>query len=79
MHFWQSIKIEPEKWAEKDFGDEGGGFWVVAVHKDKVIWYHDIEDGFNISGFKKFGEIAEYFCDQDELSWAVTKLYKWKK
>lgn len=44
MHFWQSIKIEPEKWAEKDFGDEVGGFWVVAVHKDKVIWYNDIED-----------------------------------
>ena len=75
MEFWKSIKIEPEKWAEKEFGNEGGGFWVVAVYKNKVIWYNDIEDGFNLSEFEKVGEIEKYNCQDDEISWAVTKLY----
>lgn len=30
-NFWQLIKIDPEKWAEPQLGDEGGGFWVVAI------------------------------------------------
>ena len=59
MEFWKSIKIEPEKWTEEEFGDEGGGFWAVAIFDNKVIWYNDIEDGFNISEFKKVGEINE--------------------
>ncbi|WP_284652406.1 hypothetical protein [Flavobacterium terrisoli] len=79
MEFWKSIKVEPKKWAEKELGDECGGFWVVAVYKNKVIWYNDIEDGFNISEFEKFGEISEYRCEQDEISWAVTKLFNWAK
>ncbi|MBA9079874.1 hypothetical protein [Rufibacter quisquiliarum] len=30
-NFWQLIKIEPEKWAEHEYGQEGGGFWVVGI------------------------------------------------
>ena len=79
MEFWKSIKVEPEKWSEKVNGNEGGGFWIVAIYDGKVIWYNDIEDGFNISKFEKFGEIKEYGCEQDEISWAITKLYNWVK
>ena len=79
MEFWKSIKIEPEKWNEKEYGNEGGGFWVVAIFDGKVIWYNDIEDGFNISEFEKIGEIKEYGCENDEIIWAVTKLYNWAK
>jgi len=39
MRFWELIKITPEKWQEKSYGDEGGGFWVVAIFGKLVIWY----------------------------------------
>ncbi|KLT68744.1 MULTISPECIES: hypothetical protein [unclassified Flavobacterium] len=78
-NFWQSIKIDPIKWSEKDYGDEGGGFWVVALCGDKIIWYNDIEEGFNISNYNKLGEIKDYCCNQDELSWAVEKLFNFIK
>ncbi len=74
-NFWQLIKTEPTKWAEKDFGDEGGGFWAVAICGTKVIWYNDIEDGFNISEYNTYGKIEGYYCNQDELIWAVTRLF----
>ncbi len=74
-NFWQLIKIDPSKWAEKEYGVEGGGFWAVAICGTKVIWYNDIEDGFNISDYKTFGQIEKYYCNQDELSWTVTRLF----
>lgn len=74
-NFWQLIKIDPEKWSEPQYGDLGGGFWVVAICGKKVIWYNDIEDGFNISDYKEYGKIIGYYCNQDELSWAVTRLF----
>ncbi|MFN8417475.1 MAG: hypothetical protein U0U66_14170 [Cytophagaceae bacterium] len=72
--FWHRIKISPEKWKEEEYGKEGGGFWVVAIYKHKVIWYNDIEEGFNISDYKILGQIEAYACEQDELRWAVRKL-----
>ncbi len=73
-NFWQLIKIEPEKWSEPQYGDLGGGFWVVAICGKKVIWYNDIEDGFNISDYKEYGKITGYYCNQDELNLSVTRL-----
>lgn len=74
-NFWQLIKIDPKKWKEQDYGVEGDGFWVVAICGTKVIWYNDIEDGFNISDYKTYGQIQGYCCNQYELSWAVTRLF----
>jgi len=74
-NFWQLIKIDPEKWSEPQFGNEGGGFWVVAICGRKVIWYNDIEEGFNISDYNKYGQIDGYYCNQDEISWAVRQLF----
>lgn len=31
LKFWEYIKIAPEKWQEKMMGNQGGGFWVVAI------------------------------------------------
>lgn len=75
LNFWERIKIAPVKWIETDFGKEGNGFWVVAICGKRVIWYNDIEEGFNISHYDVQGEIGEYHCEQDELSWAVLKLF----
>ncbi|GGA92252.1 hypothetical protein [Mucilaginibacter rubeus] len=74
-NFWQLIKVYPTKWIENELGNEGGGFWVVAICGTKVIWYNDIEEGFNISNYKVFGEIDGYYCNQDELSWSVIRLF----
>ena len=73
--FWKLIRIEPEKWQEKQYGEEGGGFWVVAICGRKVIWYNDIEEGFNVSNYSKYGEIDEYWCNQSELDSAITQLH----
>jgi hypothetical protein len=66
----------PAKWQLAPWGDLGGGFWVVAVMDDRVLWYNDIEGGFNISRFVTRGTIpsTEYWCNQDELRWALAAL-----
>ena len=74
-NFWQLINIDPIKWMEKEYGKGADGFWVVAICGTKVIWYNDIEDGFNISEYIKFGQIEGYFCNQDDLSLAVKRLF----
>lgn len=68
---WETIKIPPQKWAEQTYGTVGGGFWIVAIIGNRVIWFNDIEDGFNCSSYVVVGELAEYFCNQDELEIAV--------
>jgi hypothetical protein len=55
--FWDYIKINPEKWDLSPMGDEGGGFWVVAVIGKTCIYYNDIEEGFNMSSYETFGRI----------------------
>ena len=68
--------VTPAKWQLSPWGDEGGGFWVVAVMEDRVLWYNDIEAGFNVSQFTTPGTIpsGEYWCNQDELRWAIAAL-----
>lgn len=68
---WEIIKILPQKWKEASYGELGGGFWVVGLIGSQVIWFNDIEDGFNQSTYTEFGEISEYWCNQDELERAV--------
>ncbi len=68
---WEIIKIDPAKWQENTQGAMGGGFWVVAIYGDTVIYYNDIEDGFNRSIWSVPGTIDEYWCNQDELQWTV--------
>lgn len=71
---WDSICITPKKWRLSPWGDAGGGFWAVAIAGKKVIWYNDIEDGFNCSPYSEAGVIDEYWCNQDELQWTVGRL-----
>jgi hypothetical protein len=73
-HLWDAIKIIPEKWRQSPYGDAGGGFWAVAVIGRFVIWFNDIEDGFNCSSYSKYGIIDDYWCNQDELEWTVQRV-----
>ncbi|MFP5304141.1 hypothetical protein R2R70_23455, partial [Cobetia sp. SIMBA_158] len=72
-----------EKWIEEEYGKEGDGFWVVGLIGRKVIYYNDIEEGFNISDYTTFGTIDEYICNQDDLRIAILNIYEllkfWKK
>ena len=68
---WEAIKIDPRKWVQHPWGDEGGGFWAVAVIDKVVVWYNNNEGGFNRSNYTKYGEIGKYYCNQDELQWTI--------
>jgi len=46
-NLWEIIKIIPEKWKQEPWENEGGGFWVVAIIGKTVVWFNDIEDGYN--------------------------------
>ena len=71
---WEIIKIHPEKWKQDSYGNEGNEFWAVAIIGSSVIWFNDIEDGYNQSTYSNFGVINEYWCNQDELEWAVQNI-----
>lgn len=64
---WELIRIDPVRWKESGYGAETDGFWAVAVFGNQVLWYNEIEDGFNLSRFDAYSEIAEYWCDQLDL------------
>jgi len=75
LNFWNLIKIVPQKWEETAYGKEGGGFWVVAILGNAVVFYNDIDEGFNVSTYQTYGHISEYWCEQSELDWIVKLLY----
>jgi len=74
--FFHKAACPPGKWRQSPWGDAGGGFWAVAVWENRVLWYNDIEHGFNISRFSVPGVIPEneYWCNQDELWRALLRL-----
>lgn len=74
--FYRQTARGPEKWDLHPWGDPGGGFWVVALHEDRVLWYNDIEDGFNVSAFEREGLISrdQYWCNQDGFQCALMRL-----
>jgi len=73
QRLWDSVRIDPEKWEQHPYGDAGGGFWVVALMGRTVIWYNDLEDGFNRSLYSQYGFIDDYWCNHDDLD--VTMQY----
>jgi hypothetical protein len=74
LRLWEAIHIEPQKWLQHPYGDSGNGFWVVAIIGRTVIWYNDIEEGFNRSSYASYGKIEDYWCNQDELELTVEYL-----
>jgi len=72
--FWEAIRIMPEKWAQHPFGDPAGGFWAVAILGRKVVWYNEIEGGFNRSRYTSYGTIGKYWSNQDALELTIQHL-----
>ena len=67
LRLWEAISITPEKWQQQPYGEQGGGFWVVALIGKSVIWYNDLGEGFNRSRYSSYGTIVDYWRNQDEL------------
>jgi hypothetical protein len=44
---------------------------VVARRGDEVIYWEDVEEGFNVSPVGADGRILEHWCNQDELGPAL--------
>lgn len=44
---------------------------VVARRGDEVIYWEDVEEGFNLSPVSDDGQILEHWCNQDELRFAL--------
>jgi hypothetical protein len=72
---WNLIKTAPEKWDQESYRDEEVKFWVVGLAGKTAIYYQDIEEGFNISGFTTYGHLDETGYEQDELQWTMKKLF----
>lgn len=68
LRLWNAIRVEPLKWKQDPYGRQGEGFWVVALIGQTVIWYNDLEEGFNRSRYSTYGTIDDYWCNQDGLS-----------
>lgn len=47
---------------------------VVARKSDEVIYWEDVEEGFNISLIGHNGQILEHWCNQDDLGVALERL-----
>ena len=71
FRLWEAIHVLPQKWKLSPWGDLGGGFLIVAIVGQTVVWYNDIEGGFNRSVYLQLGVINNYWCNQDELNWTV--------
>lgn len=74
---WELVRVPPSRWKLEPWGDETGGFWVVGWIGRTVIWFNEIEDGFNSSRFSEFGRIDEYYCNQDEMNHVICQLRCW--
>ena len=74
LRLWEAIRVDPQKWQLHPYGDAGGGFWVVAIVGQTVIWYNDVEEGFNRSRYSAYGEIEDYWCNEDELELTIDYL-----
>lgn len=73
---WNLIRVPPSKWQLPPWGDAGRGFWVVGILGQHVVWFNDIEGGFNVSRYKTPGQIGEYWCNQDQLNHTMYALLR---
>jgi len=49
---------------------------VVARNGSEVIYWEDVEGGFNVSPVDEDGQILEHWCNQDELGFALNTWIK---
>ena len=45
--------------------------FIVAQRGDEVMYFEDVEEGFNFSPVDSEGKILQHWCNQDELTFAL--------
>ena len=65
-------RIEPLQ-AGIDRGEGTEYVFVVARNGAEVMYYEDVEDGFNFSRLGVHGSILEPGCEQDPLKWSLQR------
>lgn len=75
--FSNFIRIEPEKWVHTLYSNnvEVVEFFVVAIFGHKVIYYHDFEEGFNISEYKEYGKLLSPGANQNDFHEFISHLF----
>jgi len=69
MATFRQFSVEPYYAPIVRYG-EIGQVVVVARKSDEVMYWEDVEEGFNISPVGQDGVVLEHWCNQDELGWA---------
>ncbi|WP_420589654.1 hypothetical protein [Bacterioplanoides sp.] len=65
---WENVRLpQPELWQQHPWGDEGCGFWVVAVFGRTCVYFNDITSGFCQSAFQDWGYIDNYSQETPKL------------
>src|SRR5271155_2904416 len=72
---WDAVSIVPKRWSQERYGAATGGFWVVGLLGRVVIWYNEIENGFEFSYYSKFGKLDEYTANQFELKQIMERIF----
>ena len=73
---WENIRLpEPELWQQHPWGDEGCGFWVVAVFGRTCVYFNDITSGFCHSSFRDWGYIDTYSQETPKLEQIINNLF----
>ena len=69
---FEAVRVEPY---QVPIARNGGieQVFVVARNGSKVMYYEDVEEGFNIAQLASDGSISRPGCEQDELKWAIQK------
>jgi hypothetical protein len=65
---WHLVRLPwPELWQQHPWGDEGCGFWVVAVAGKRCLYYNDLSGHFCQSSFERWGQIDHFDPDGQPL------------
>ena len=65
-------KVPPFRAPINRYGREEYVF-IVARKDDEVMYFEDVEDGFNFSRISSDNKILEHWCNQDELKFALRR------
>ena len=71
---FEKHRVEPFR-APLDRNGRLESVFVVARRGAEVMYYEDVEEGFNFSPISAEGKVLEHWCNQDELKSAIRK---WK-
>jgi hypothetical protein len=83
LQVWEDVRIPPAKWQLSPWGNDGGGFWVVAIARaldgEQALYYNDLECGFNFSAFSTRGILSRYGVDQGDLRDSIYDIWSFRE